>query len=288
MRVSFIGLGIMGSRMAANLLRGGAEVKVWNRSHSAMKNLHLLGATLATGFDDAFDADLVFSMLTTPNVVEEVMLAPQGGLSFMRPGSTWVDCSTVDPAFSLVCHQKAESAGVHFMDVPVSGSKPQAQNAELIMLAGGEKHDFEMVKPYLLMMGKSAVHAGGVSKGSALKMLVNSMLGQSMLVFVETLLLGEKVGFDRNFLLDFLPNLVVSAPITKPKADMIRNDEYDLQFPLELMQKDLFLVSKMAWENQQPLYMSNLAKEIFADALKSGYGRQDISAIYKFLKHKQG
>ncbi len=289
MKISFVGLGIMGSRMAANLLENGVEIKIWNRSSKPIDELVAKGATKAKSFEDVFvDADVVFTMLTTPQVVEHIMLSEKGGLRYMKPGSLWVDCSTVDPAFSKNCATKSNELSIRFMDIPVSGSKPQAQNAELIMLAGGEKSDFETVKPYLLYMGKNAVYAGEVGMGSALKMLVNSMLGMSILVFVETLLLGEKVGFDRNFLLDFLPNLIVSAPITKPKAEMIRKDEFELQFPLELMQKDLFLVSKMAWENQQPLFMSNLAKEIFADALKSGYGREDISAIYRFLKQKNG
>ena len=117
-------------------------------------------------------------------------------------------------------------------------------------------------------------------------MLVNSLLAQSMLIFSETLLFGEKMGLSKDFLLNTLPNLVVSAPFTKAKAEMIRADDFEVQFPLEWMHKDLHLVALTAYENNQPLYLANLAKEVYENAKKSGLGREDFSAVYKFLSEK--
>lgn len=110
------------------------------------------------------------------------------------------------------------------------------------------------------------------------------MLAQSMLVFSETVLLGEKMGLDKNFLLDTLPNLVVSAPFTKAKAESIKANDYEVQFPLELMHKDLHLACLTAYEENQALYLANVTKEIYANAKNSGLSRLDFSAIYQYLE----
>ena len=132
-------------------------------------------------------------------------------------------------------------------------------------------------------MGSKVLHIGEVGKGSAFKMLVNLLLAQSMVAFSETVLLGEKMGLSRDFLLDQLPGLPVTAPFIKAKAEMIRNKEFDVQFPLELMYKDLHLASVTAYENKQALFQGNIAKELFGLASQKGYERKDFSAIYEFL-----
>ncbi len=133
------------------------------------------------------------------------------------------------------------------------------------------------------MMGSQVVHVGERGKGAALKMLVNSLLAQSMLAFSETVLLGEKLGLKRDFLLDLLPNSAVCAPFIKAKAEMIRAGDYDVQFPLELMHKDLHLAALTAYENSRPLFSANAAKELFAAAKQCGLGRKDFAAIYEYL-----
>ena len=107
-----------------------------------------------------------------------------------------------------------------------------------------------------------------------------------MAIFSETVLLGEKLGISRNFLLNALPNLVVSAPFTKFKAEMIKNGDYEVQFPLEWMHKDLHLAAITAYELNHPLYLANLAKEIFAEANRQGMGRLDFAAIHKYLEER--
>ena len=136
-------------------------------------------------------------------------------------------------------------------------------------------------------MGQKVLHIGETGKGASFKMLVNAMLAQSMLIFSETILLGEKMGLDKDFLLNVIPNLVVAAPFTKAKAEMIRQEDYEVQFPLEWMHKDLHLATLTAYENDQPLYLANLAKELFANAKKEGLGRLDFAAIHKFLDGKR-
>ena len=287
-KVAFIGLGIMGSRMASNLLKNGVDLVVYNRSEGPGLELKDAGAGNATSAKEAVArADYVFSMLSTPYVVREVMLQEDGCLANMKKGSIWIDCSTVNPSFSLEANTVAEGYGIQFLDAPVAGSKPQAQNAELTFFVGGRSERVEEVRPLMEFMGQKVLHIGETGKGASFKMLVNAMLAQSMLIFSETILLGEKMGLDKDFLLNVIPNLVVAAPFTKAKAEMIRQEDYEVQFPLEWMHKDLHLATLTAYENDQPLYLANLAKELFANAKKEGLGRLDFAAIHKFLDGKR-
>ncbi|KAA3633867.1 MAG: NAD(P)-dependent oxidoreductase [Bacteroidetes bacterium] len=287
-KVAFIGLGIMGSRMAMNLLKNGIGLVVYNRSKEPGELLKSAGATLANSVKEAVDgADIVFSMLSTPEVVKQVMLSEGGGLANMKKGAVWIDCSTVNPSFSLESKTASEKYGVEFLDAPVAGTKPHAENAQLTFFVGGPETLVESVRPLMDFMGQKVLHIGPLGKGASFKMLVNAMLAQSMIIFSETILLGEKMGIDKDFLLNTIPNLVVSAPFTKFKAEMIRNEKYDVQFPLEWMHKDLHLAALTAYENDQPLYLVNIAKELFADAKKSGMGRLDFAAIHDYLEKKK-
>lgn len=277
----------MGSRMAANLLKSGATVTVYNRSQEPVDRLVTAGAKAAASASEAVQgADIVFSMLSTPEVVEQVMLAGAGALHAMKKGSIWVDCSTVHPSFSRQSAQAAQAAGVRFLDAPVAGTKPHAQKAELVFFVGGDEALLEEVRPYLDTMGRKIVHVGETGQGASFKMLVNMMLAQSMVIFSEAVLLGEQLGMSKEFLLNTIPNLVVAAPFTKFKANMLREDNYDVQFPLEWMHKDLHLAAVSAYEVQQPLYLANLTKEIFAAAVQEGMGRLDFAAIHRFLENK--
>ena len=284
MNVTFIGLGIMGSRMAQNLLKNGVTLTVYNRSAAPAQALHEQGARIASSTSEAVrKADVVFTMLASPEVVEQVATGPEGFLSTLPEGSLWVDCSTVNPSFSRTAHQVAQRHKVRFLDAPVAGTKPQAEQAELVFFVGGDPSDLNEVEPLLQHMGQKVMHVGETSKGASFKMLVNALLAQSMVLFSETLLLGEKMGLSREFLLDTLPNLAVSAPFTKAKAEMIRNNDYEVQFPLELMYKDLHLAALTAYEHQQPMYLANLAKEVYARAVQRGFGREDFAAVHKRL-----
>lgn len=274
----------MGSRMAKNLLKGGIDLTVFNRSKEIVQELEALGATAATTAPEAVkEADIVITMLSTPEVVEQVMLAEDGALHEMKTGAIWMDSSTVNPSFTIQAAGMANKHGVEYLDAPVAGTKPHAEHAELVFFVGGNAITVKAVEPLLNLMGNKVMHLGVVGKGAAFKMLVNAMLAQSMLVFAETLQLGIKMGIDQAFLLDVLPNLKVSAPFTKAKAEMIRADDYEVQFPLEWMQKDLHLAALTAYEHQQPAYLINLAKERYAEAVQAGLGRADFAAVYKII-----
>ncbi len=258
MDIAFIGLGIMGSRMVANLLKNEVAVTVWNRSKEPVAAAQQLGATAAATAEEAVrNADLVVSMLAKPEVVEEAL---------------WLDCSTVNPSFSRRVGAEAKAAGVRFADAPVAGSAPQAAAATLQFFVGAEEALVEPVRPYLEKMSQRVLTFKELGKGSAFKMLVNGALAQSMAVFAETIALGEKLGFEQEFLLNTLSNTPVVAGFVQGKIDKMQSGAYDPQFSLELMHKDLHLATLTAYEQGQPLFMAQAAKGLSAQAKMQGLG----------------
>lgn len=284
MKVAFIGLGIMGSRMAKNLLKHSVDLTVYNRTPSAAKELVSLGAKTTTSIAEAVkDATVVFTMLSTPTVVEALAFGEQGFIQAMPSNALWVDCSTVSPAFSLQSAEEARKHQVKFIDAPVAGTKPQAQNAELVFFCGGEEALVAQAKPLMEMMGKKVVTLGAISKGSSLKILINYILAQGMLAFAEAAVVGEKIGLDRSFLLDFLSGLPVSAPFLKPKAEKLAKHDNDVQFPLELMHKDVDLFASTAATHGIHNLSADSSKNLYQQAIDQGLGREDFSAIYHAL-----
>ena len=215
-KIAFIGLGIMGSRMAKNLQNAGYKLTVHNRTKEKAEELLAGGADWAPSAKAAAEqADIVFTMLSNPGVVESVAFAEDGLFTGLKPGALWVDISTVNPSFSKKMAKETRIREARFLDAPVSGSKVPADKGELIFLVGGEEKDFNEVKPYLDVMGKAAHFLGENGNGSAMKILINLMLAQSMVVFSETVHLGCAMGLGKELVVDMLLNHPVSAPILK-------------------------------------------------------------------------
>jgi 3-hydroxyisobutyrate dehydrogenase-like beta-hydroxyacid dehydrogenase len=285
MKVAFIGLGIMGSRMAANLLKHGVDLTVYNRTRESALPLKEKGANVAASAAEAVqDADVVFSMLSTPQVVADIFWGEGAALQSMKKGAWWLDSTTVNPSFSLESKAEAEKAGVRFLDAPVSGSKPQAENAELLFLVGSTEEEARELDGFFNMMGKKTFYMGSAGQGASFKMIINMMMAQEMALFSEAVLLGEKMGISRDFLLETLPNLVVTPPFVKNKIHAISTGNFEVMFPLEWMHKDLHLAAVSAYENNRPLYLANVAKELFEGAKAQGMGRLDFSAIFEYLE----
>lgn len=288
MEIAFLGLGIMGSRMAANLVRAGYSLTVWNRSRDKTTALTALGAQRAeTPAEAARDKDIVITMLSEPRAVEPVALGAQGFLDAMQSGALWMDASTVNPSFSHRMAAEAEKRGVRFLDAPVAGSKDPAEKGQLLFLVGGKEADLEQARPLMDVMGRAVIHAGDTGMGAALKMVFNMLLAQAMLSFAEGLVLGEALGLPREHLLDILGSSAVVAPVAAGKRAKIEAGDYRADFPLQWMQKDLELVSLTAYEQGLALPSANVAKAIYMLAARYGLAEQDFSAIYPFLQENR-
>lgn len=284
MKIAFIGLGIMGSRMAANLAKKGTDITVFNRNHDKALALAEYGAKPEKSLQKAVEGkDIVFTMLTTPEVVEEMANGENGFLKYMKPNSIWADCSTVDIAFAKKMEIAARNYSVSYADTPVAGSLMPAQNALLTFLVGAETEVIEILHPFLEMMGNRIVHAGNPGMGASMKLSVNMLLAHTMAGFAESVNFAEKLGIDKNVMMDVLVNLPIAAPILKSKSTKITDQDFSEEFPLELMHKDLFLAIKTAYELNTTIPITHIVKEVFGDAKKKGLGREDICAVIKSM-----
>ncbi len=285
--IGCIGLGIMGSRMAINLQKEGYELIVYNRTKEKADDLLKNGAIWANSTKEVGEkSDIVITMLSTPEVVKKTALEENGLLTGMKKNSLWINCSTVNPSFAKEMEILAKKHHVRYLDAPVAGTKAPAENGELVFLAGGNKHDIEEATPLFEIMGKKTVHLGEVSKGAAMKILINQLLGQSMVAFAEALVMGEAMGLEKEILFNVLLNTPVVAPVMSAIRPKLENGNYEPNFPLQWIQKDLHLSSISAYESGVATPNLNATKEVFAQAKQYGFGEQDFTAVYEFLKSK--
>lgn len=281
MKIGFIGLGIMGSRMAANLQKAGYDLIIYNRSTDKTRNLTQAGAVLASGIEEVGEeADVLFTMLSTPKVVRKhaELFLPK-----MKAGSWWVDCSTVNPSFSREMAELVKQYNVQFVDAPVAGSKAPAENGELLFLAGGEEKDLQLLAPCFQAMGKKTLYLNKSGHGANVKMLINLMLAQSMATFSEAMSLGRAMGLEESLLLNTLTSTPVVSPVMGLLKDRLLTGDFEVNFPLKWIHKDVHLAIETANELNVPMPSLVQTKTLYENALEKGFGEEDFSAIYKSI-----
>ena len=284
MKIGFIGLGIMGSRMVTNLLKAGYELVVFNRTQSKAAPLVALGAELTQSPEEvARKCTVLFTMLATPEAVEDAAIGDQGFLKALPENSLWVDCSTVNPSFTQKMAQYAKNLNQRFLDAPVAGSLIPAEKGELLFLVGGEAADVRQVQELLDIMGKATVHVGAVGQGTSMKIINNMLLGQAMVAFAEALHLGKALGIAEEMLFRTLLNGPTAAPFLKLKEEKLINRDFTPEFPLEWMHKDLHLVAITAYEQEVAIPSLQTTKEIYALAKQFDLGQKDFSAVYQLF-----
>jgi 3-hydroxyisobutyrate dehydrogenase/glyoxylate/succinic semialdehyde reductase len=286
MKIGFIGLGIMGSRMAANVQKHGYPLVVFNRTRAKAQPLLDKGACFAESPAKlAEQVDVLFTMLAHPDAVEQAALGGNGFLSNLKQNAIWVDCSSVNPSFSKKMAAEAVQRGVHFVDAPVTGSAPVAGDAKLTFWVGAEAPDLERIRSLLLCMGNRIVHAGGHGMGTSMKMVINLLLGNAMAAFAEAMALGEGLGLSQKMLFDSLLGMPAVAPFLASKREKIESQNYEAEFPLRWMQKDMHLATVSGYEAGVAMPQTNVTKEIYRLAMRDGRDTQDFSAIYEYLSN---
>lgn len=286
-RVGFLGLGIMGSPMAQNLIKAGCDVTVWNRTKSKCDPLISLGAKYKPSPEEvAASCDVTFAMLADPESAVDVACGKQGAASGMSPGKGYVDVSTVDGPTSKLISAHIKSTGALFLEAPVSGSKKPAEDGKLIFLTAGDKSLYEMATPFLDLMGKSRFYLGEVGNGAAMKLVVNMIMGSMMASFSEGLLLSEKVGLDPSVLVEVISQGAISAPMYSMKGPSMVKSLYPTAFPLKHQQKDLRLALGLAESVSQPTPIAAATNELYKIAKSRGLSDDDFSAVIEALKVK--
>jgi 3-hydroxyisobutyrate dehydrogenase-like beta-hydroxyacid dehydrogenase len=285
-KLGFIGLGIMGSRLTRRLHEAGWNIRAWNRSSEVARELNQAGVPIATSIVDLVaDSDVILSSLANDMAVQSVYSDIGGVFSSAKPGTIILEMSTISPQLSHLLHREASSLGVKFLDLAVSGSAPAVEAGTVTLLAGGDQNTFERCRPIYESIAKQWFRMGDGASGIQMKLVVNLLLGVGMQAVAEAVSLGEHLQLDRAVLLDVLSKTAVIPPALVGKFKKIESDDYSPQFPLRLMSKDMDLILETARAAGADLPAACAAKSIL-DANVEAKGDLDLSAIVPFVFHR--
>jgi 3-hydroxyisobutyrate dehydrogenase-like beta-hydroxyacid dehydrogenase len=285
MRVAFLGLGIMGRPMAANLIKAGHEVTVWNRTPGKT----LDGArSAATPAEAAADKEVVWLCVSDTTAVDDVVFGPDGAEQALREGMIVADSSTISPARTLEIAARLAERGVAHVDAPVTGSKIGAESAQLIFIAGGEEQTIAQLQPLFSAMGKAVKHMGGHSMGQAAKLAMNLQIALIFEGFAEGLALATKLGVEPARLIDLIQSTMIRSGVTDYKAPFVLRGDYSPNFPLRLMHKDIHLILDAAREARVKLPGIETVDEVYEVAHDEGMDDLDYAATLTLLEKWAG
>ncbi len=279
-KVGVIGLGLMGSAFASNLLSRGYEVHVYNRTEQKAQPLVAKGAIFHPSPKElASSVDIVMTSLTDQNAIDSVTLGEDGFLNSMRKGGLWIDLSTIDPTASVRHAEAAKKAGVDRLDTPVVGSEDLASKGGLIILVGGSNEVFRKYENFLNELGKTVAYLGADGNGHKMKLDVNLYLGLIGESFSEALVLSLKQGFDAKTFVEIINKTPHRNTFSEAKGPKIAAGNFDPAFSLNNLLKDLKLADKQANETGAQLPMSKIALAQYSKAAENGEGNKDFSVI---------
>ena len=288
MKVGFIGLGNMGSRIAQRLLDHGYRLEVHDRDSTKTEALAANGADVAKNvFELARTADVLLSCLTNDEAVRSVYLGPAGVLAGARTGTAVLEMSTISPESSRELHRLSAQRGIEVLDVAISGSTPAAEQGMLTLLVGGSEDLFRAAEPIFQSIAKQYFLLGGPGSGTTMKLVVNTLLGLGMQAIAEAVVLGEKAGLDRKRLLEVLSKTAVVAPAHVGKLAKIATNDYSPQFPLRLMNKDFDLILNAAAKAQVRMPATEAAFYVNSEEL-AGENDEDFSAVLRRMEEVSG
>jgi 3-hydroxyisobutyrate dehydrogenase-like beta-hydroxyacid dehydrogenase len=283
-RVAFLGLGIMGSRMARNLREAGFDVVVWNRTRARAAEL---GEPIADTPREAADgAGIVITMVVDAPQVEAVVLGDDGAAEGLQPGSLVVDMSTIAPsAVKLIATQLAEKQ-IGFVDAPVTGSKPRAEDGTLTIMAGGSPEDFARAKPLFEAMGELIVHCGPSGHGAMVKLLNNALAAINAAALAQALDVAERYGLDSDRLLEVMSAGSAKSTMLDLKARPMIDRDYEPLFKLDHMLKDVRHALAEAKVVGEGFGLAAEAESLYADAAEAGFGEQDFAAVAEIVRQR--
>jgi 3-hydroxyisobutyrate dehydrogenase-like beta-hydroxyacid dehydrogenase len=282
-QVGFIGLGLMGSRLARRLDSFGWYVRAWNRSPKPAGELSKFGITIAPSIADLVaKSNVILSSLANDAAVRSVYFDEAGVFSSANPGDVILEMSTISPELSRRLHQEARTRGIRFLDVAISGSTPAVDAGTITLLAGGDKDTFERCVLIFESIARQWFLIGPGSSGVQMKLVVNLLLALDMQAIAEAVSLGEHLQIDRNVLLDVLSKTAVVAPAMAGKFRKIKDGDYSPEFPLRLMSKDMDLVMNAAMISGADLPAASLAQSVLA-ANVPAKGDLDLAAITPYV-----
>ena len=284
MRVAFLGLGIMGQRMAANLVKAGHEVTVWNRHAKQLEGARVA----ATAAQAAQGAEVVWICVADTAAVEQILFGAEGVESALSSGMVVVDSSTISPSATLRFAERVRAKGADYVDAPVTGSKAGAADGTLVFIVGASEELVARLQPLFAAMGNNAIRAGNTGKGQAAKIAMNLQIALIFEGFAEALTLATKLGVDTQQLLTLIDATMVRSGVVDYKGPFILNRDFTPNFPLRLMHKDIRLTLEAAKEARVKLPALETVEEIYEMATEDGHKDLDYAATLTLLEKWAG
>ena len=287
--LGFVGLGVMGSRIAKRLIDAGHSVTGYNRTKS--KAQWLIDAGVKWGAAPrvvAEAADVTFSMVTNTEALEAVARGPDGILAGLGPGKIYIDMSTVSPAASRALAAEVKAKGAVMLDAPVSGSVATLEEGKLSIMVGGEHAAVERARPILQAIGPKVTHVGPNGLAVSMKIATNLSLAVQMLAFSEGVLLAEKSGIARATAVEVLLNSVIASPMIKYRGPFVLQQPDEAWFDINMMQKDLLLALELGRQQDVPLPTTAATNEMLTTARAMGLAKKDFAALFEALAEMAG
>ncbi|MDU1904875.1 MAG: NAD(P)-dependent oxidoreductase [Dysgonomonas sp.] len=278
LRISWIGLGHMGTPMALNLIKAGYDLSVYNRSDNKLKPLIDAGAKPYRSIEEICqDSDIVFTMLSDDNAATEVF---DQLMNIDITNKLFINMSTISPDLSIELSKKVQEKNGKYLEAPVSGSVKPAQDGTLIILAGGKDEDYDVAVPYFERLGKLSLLLGEVGQGAKAKLAINYYMSVVVEGLAETILFAEKNGIDRETMMFITNESACGSPMSKMKTPSIIQDNYPAAFPLKHMMKDIGLARQQGLNTDS----SKVISDIYQKAMDMKLGDEDLMAVIKALK----
>lgn len=291
--IGFVGLGHMGLPMTVNLIKAGHEVAGFDLQASALEALSKAGGKPCHDLQELVqNRDVIITMLQTGEQVKSVCLSEKGLFSLLKPGTVYIDCSSIDVQSSRAIHQEAQAQGLLVLDAPVSGGVGGAVAGSLTFMVGAELEAFKAAEPILQAMGKNIIHTGAAGSGQAAKICNNMILGISMIAVSEGFTLAKHLGLAADKLLEVV-NVssgqcwVTSKylPVPNVMENVPANNHYQPGFTAQMMLKDLKLSQNAAKSTQVNTEIAAKATAIYQQFVEQGFGDLDFSAIIQTIEH---
>jgi len=290
-RIGFVGLGIMGSRMAANLRRAGYELTVYNRTRARAEEWagDHGGTVVATPAEVGATSDIVITMVVDGAQVKEVLLGEHGVAAAAAAGTLCVDMSTIAPGDSRRIADALAERGVSFVDAPVTGSSPKAEDGTLTIMAGGAAKDFERARPLFDAMGELIVHAGEqVGQGEMVKLINNAVAAANAYTLAQALVVGRATGVDLDVLTRVMGAGSGGSAMLALKAGPMREHDYSTLFKLEHMLKDVRLCLEEGQSAGVPFPAAAAVREALTAGMGRGRGDEDFAAVLETVEGMAG
>jgi 3-hydroxyisobutyrate dehydrogenase-like beta-hydroxyacid dehydrogenase len=284
MNIGIIGCGIIGSRMGQGWQRAGHRVIGWNRTQAHAKDagFPVVDSPVAV----ASESDVIVIVVADPPALISVTEGPQGLTRVSLKGKVILNASTVGPEDNQRAARQIQDAGGEFLEIPFTGSKGGAEAGKLVFYVGGDKDLAARMEPLLLQIGQKCFHFGAVGTAADAKLIMNMMLANLMEAMTEGLVFAGKAGLDRaTFIEAYKMNAGYSVLADMKIGKMLAGD-YSTHFSLKHMDKDVRLALERAAELKTACPLTERLKEVFSEAMKTGWGEEDFSVVYRLISEK--